>query len=264
MKKGAAMMRAMWAMPVIAILCFGSTDLPAGEHPLTFERRADMQKRFNMDIAEATGEITADPKNVRAYSRRGDAHFFRADFERAVADYEKMVELDHTREASHWRRGIAYFYADRYKDGAHQFEIYNTFDNVDRENGIWRFFCQARAYGIKKARDGLLKYKKDDREPFPDVYRLFAQQVTPGPILQSIRDADVDDAEREKRLFYAQLYVGLNHAIEGDAPAALKHLREAVGNNWGPNAGYGPRYMWHVGRLHYERLIAQEAEASAK
>ena len=104
-----------------------------------------------------------------------------------------MVELDPKIAPSHWRRGIAYFYAKKYKQAANQFEIYHTFDDVDRENGIWRFFSQAKAYGLKKAREGLLKYEKDDREPFPDVYRLFAEEITPEQILDRIRDAKITD-----------------------------------------------------------------------
>ncbi len=179
-----------------------------------------------------------------------------------VADYEKMVELDPKLATSHWRRGIAYFYAKQYKDAANQFEIYHSFDDVDRENGIWRFFSQTKAYGLEKAKEGLLKYEKDDREPFPDVYRLFAEQITPEQILDRIAKADIDDEEREKREFYAHLYIGLNHAIQNRKEPARKHLAEAVKNKWGRKAGYGPHYMWQVGRVHYDLLAQADAAPS--
>jgi lipoprotein NlpI len=228
----------------------------ADEHPLSAETRAAMAKQWDEALTELDRRIADDPKNVGLYSRRGDIQFFRAEFPKAVADYERMVELDPEQEASHWRRGIAYFYAGRFKEAAHQFEIYHTFDDVDRENGIWRFFSQAKASGIETARKGLLKYKKDDREPFPAVYRLFAGETTPSEILKSIAAAEIDAAEREKRLFYAHLYIGLNAAIADDAEIALPHLRNAVANTWAPKAGFGPNYMWQVGRLHFERLSA--------
>ena len=196
----------------------------------------------------------ADAKTVDGHSRRGDARFFLGDFEGAVADYERMVELEPRLEAGHWRRGIAYFYAGRYEKAARQFEIYHSFDDVDRENGIWRYFSQAKAYGFERAREGLLKYKKDDREPFPSVYELFAGRTTPEAILAPIKEAPIDDDEREKRHFYAHLYIGLNHAVEGRAREAAKFLRLSTANRWGPLAGFGPSYMWHVGRLHLELL----------
>ncbi len=212
-------------------------------------------------VLSATAAIDKDPKSLRPFSQRGDAYFFLGKFAEAVRDYDQMVTLDPAEDAGHWRRGIAYFYAQRYRDAAGQFERYHTFDNVDRENGIWRYLSQVKAYGRDKAREGLLKYEKDDREPFPAVYELFAGRTTPESILNGIAAAQVSAEEREKRLFYAHLYIGLNAAIEDRPETALVHLRQAVANTWGPKAGYGPHYMWQVARLH-ARLLA-EAPAPA-
>ncbi|HUG93316.1 MAG TPA: tetratricopeptide repeat protein [Planctomycetaceae bacterium] len=236
-------------------------DAPPDPHPLPADERERIQQQYQSAVEELTRRIARDPERIELYSRRGDAYFFLADFKKAVADYDRMVALDPNLETSHWRRGIAYFYAGEHAKAARQFEVYHTFDNVDRENGIWRFLSQVKADGLAKAREGLLKYEKDDREPFPAVYRLFAGQTAPGEILDAIREAKIDPAEREKRVFYAQLYIGLNDAVEDQPEEALRHLREAVANRWGarPDSGYGPHYMWHVGRLHYELLARRRA-----
>ena len=249
-----SMSRRALLLMVALLLTGGRIELRADEHPLSVEKRKAMDDKFDAIIARESKAIKATPKNVDSYSRRGDACFFRGRFKQAVADYEQMVVLEPQFEKKHWRRGIAYFYAQQYKKAAHQFEIYNSFDNIDRENGIWRFFSQAKAYGLKRARKGLLKYEKDDREPFPSVYQLFAEETTPAEILKQIESARIDDDEREKRLFYAHLYIGLNHAILKQPKRAEKHLKQAVANKWGPKAGFGPHYMWQVGMLHYELL----------
>ncbi len=249
---------------MLCLVAATATRTTAADHPLSADQRAKMTASFDKTIAELSKQIESDPENLGHYSRRGDAYFFRAEFKKAVADYEKMVELNPNSAASHWRRGIAYFYADQFKQAAHQFEIYNTFDDVDRENGIWRFFSQSKAYGAKQAREGLLKYKKDDREPFPAVYQLFALKITPDEILKQIDAAKIDDDEREKRLFYAHLYIGLNHAVDGKPKLAEKHLAESVANKWGPRAGFGPNYMWHVGRLQYDVLTAKPKKTSGQ
>lgn len=224
------------------------------EPPLTSDQQASLKMAFEKSLADAEKLIDADAKNVNAYSRRGDARFFLGRFEDAVADYDEMLKHDESLANSHWRRGIALFYAGRFKDAAAQFESYHSFDQVDRENGIWRYLSQHKAYGQKKAREGLLQYKKDDREPFPSVYKLFAGTMTPQQILDEIEQARIGKDEREKRLFYAHLYIGLNHAVEGEDEAAQRHLRLSTLNKWGPTAGYGPAYMWQVGRLHEELL----------
>ena len=227
--------------------------------PLSVTDREKLTQAFEKSAADATKKIEADSKSVDAFSRRGDAHFFLARFDKAVADYSAMSKLDESLVNSHWRRGIALFYAGQFKEAAAQFESYHMFDQVDRENGIWRYLSQHKAYGQKKAREGLLKYEKDDREPFPSVYKLFAGTMTPQQILEAIDKAEISKDEREKRLFYAHLYIGLNHSVEGDDAAAQGHLRLSTLNTWGPRAGYGPSYMWHVGRLHEELLRSKLA-----
>lgn len=226
--------------------------------PLSAEARKRLQSDLEAAVERGDAAVEKDAKSVAAYSARGDARFFLGRFEEAVADYDKMVELDPRRGNSHWRRGIARFYAGDHDGAAEQFEAYHTFDNVDRENGIWRYLSQHRAKGRKKAREGLLKYEKTDREPFPDVYRLFAGEITPEKIVANIEAAKVTENEKRSRRFYAHLYIGLNHAVEGRDAAALEHLAKATANDWPRTAGYGPHYMWQVGRLHYELLAEKK------
>src|SRR5690242_20478172 len=53
-----------------------------------------LQKQLDGEIAALTARIDKSPDQVDNYSRRGDAYFFSGKFAKAVADYEKMVELD--------------------------------------------------------------------------------------------------------------------------------------------------------------------------
>lgn len=246
-----------------ACLLLSGSRLPAAEPtPLSPAQRTQLEDRLRMQLTAATRMIDAEPDQLAGWSSRGDARFFLVDFDGAVADYSRMVELNPALDTSHWRRGIAYFYAGEYEKAARQFERYHSYDNVDRENGIWRYLSQHKAYGREKAREGLLKYEKDDRQPFPDVYRLFAGKITPEEILANIAAADVSDNERDQRLFYAHLYIGLNHAVEGNEAAARSHLGKAVASTWPRRAGYGPNYMWHVARLHYDQLTTPAGRGS--
>jgi lipoprotein NlpI len=210
--------------------------------------------------AELEGQLKAfpaivdtDADAVGKYSRRGDLQMFLGKFAEAETDYKKMSELKPDLDASHWRLGIAMYLAGHPEDAAAQFDKYHSFDNVDRENGIWRYLSHRAAFGKEKAREQLLKYEKDDRPPFREVYQLFEGTLTGDQVLQSI-SPELPESSRQSRLFYAQLYVGLNDAVEDKPLAAMKALREAVKNEWPREAGFGPDYMWHVGRLQYLRL----------
>ncbi|MCA9046954.1 MAG: tetratricopeptide repeat protein [Planctomycetaceae bacterium] len=232
------------------------------DHPLSREQRDRLQSAL-LERVEQLSKTIDEAATVSAYSQRGDAYFFLGDFDRALADYEKMVELNSDSGSSHWRRGIARFYAKKYPEAAKQFEEYHSFDNVDRENGIWRYLSQHRAYGVEKAREGLLKYEKDDREPFPAVYKLFSGELKSEDVMLGLQLAKRTTEQQASCEFYAHLYVGLNAALEGDDELALKHLTEATNNSWPREAGYGPRYMWHVGRLHAD-LLRKTAEAKSE
>jgi lipoprotein NlpI len=251
----------MWGVIGFFVSSVSAEDLP---HPLAQKVRDEFTKAQTDRIEKLTQQIKEQPTSENLYSQRGDAYFFLGDFDKAVQDYDQMVKLDKELEASHWRRGIAFFYAGKFKNAAEQFELYHSFDNVDRENGIWRYLSQVKAQGRDHARQGLLKYQKDDREPFPGIYQLFAGKITPDEILKQIHDAKIDDQDRQARLFYAELYIGLNDAVEGKSDEALSHLRAATANEWAQKAGGGPYYMWQVGRLHYERLVNEREKNQQK
>lgn len=190
---------------------------------------------------------------VEQYSARGDLQMFLGEFEKAEGDYLQMVKMKPELDASHWRLGIAMFFASHPKQAAEQFDKYNSFDNVDRENGIWRYLSHYRAFGKEEARRQLLRYEKDDRPPFKEVYRLFDGTLTASEVLRAI-PTDLRQELRDSRLFYSHLYLGMNEVVEGRIKNAEVSLLAATLNTWPRKAGFGPDYMWHVGRLQYREL----------
>ncbi|MFN8706499.1 MAG: tetratricopeptide repeat protein, partial [Planctomyces sp.] len=214
------------------------------------QRQAEQSAVLRRQL-EDTGEITdADPNASQKYSMRGDVQMFLGDYEPAVADYRKMVVLDPTLDASHWRLGIALFFAGKPEEAAAQFEKYHSFDNVDRENGIWRYLSHYRASGMETARKELLRYEHDDRPPFAEVYQLFEGKLTAEQLRSSLPE-NLTASDRQSREFYIELYIGLNELAQKHPDAALEALRRASENPWPLRAGYGPRYMWHVAQLAY-------------
>lgn len=206
--------------------------------------------------AELNARSSIDPKAddaVKQYSSRGDLLMFLGEFERAESDYVEMVRLKPELDASHWRLGIAMFFAGHPEKAAQQFDKYNSFDNVDRENGIWRYLSHYRAFGREEARRQLLRYEKDDRPPFKEVYQLFDGGLTADDVLSAIPD-DLAATDRDPRLFYSHLYIGMNQVVESKTAAAKASLRNATLNSWPRKAGFGPAFMWHVGRLQYLEL----------
>ncbi len=248
---------------IVSAMCLSSTstlfaDDKPDERPLYQQQTERIETTSAEAIKRETAAIKASPDDKQAYSRRGDAYFFTGQFDKAVADYEKMVALDPEIAPKHWRLGLAYYFAGRYAETAKQLGLYHSYDDQDRENGIWIFLAQAQSDGIEQARKQMIRYKKEDRAPLPDVYRMFEGKLTAEELLGRI-DAEIEQkqlpqAVREQRLFYAHLYIGLFAEAEKDPRRARQSYLAACEQNWPLKAGFGPAYMWHCARLRLVEL----------
>src|ERR1041384_5123757 len=84
-----------------------------------------------------------------------------ADFEsgriaQSAAGFDRLAKIVPDYAPPLWQRGIALYYAGRYKDCRTQFELHRTVNPNDVENAAWHFLCVARADSPEKARRALL------------------------------------------------------------------------------------------------------------
>ncbi|MBL8809250.1 MAG: hypothetical protein JNM43_03650 [Planctomycetaceae bacterium] len=217
---------------------------------------AEVTKSVEQQLASLPEIDEKDPESVQLLSSRGDLLMFLARFEEAEHDFQQMAVLKPSLDAGHWRLGIANYFAGHPDRGAAQFEKYHSFDSVDRENGIWRYFCHFKSEGREAAQKQLLRYDKDDRPPFREVYQLFQGTMTPADVLKACEGKDGDG--KDSLRFYSHLYVGLNASLENQPAEAIRHLQLATLNPWPRKAGFGPEWMWHVGRLELNGLTTRQ------
>lgn len=236
----------------LALFC-GGTLLRATEPAPWPEWRAPLLARLTEEFKAADAAVMHSPDSVAALSRRGDALLFLGRFPEAVADFEKMIALDPAEDAPHWRLGIAYYFAGQFAKSARQFEKYHAYDGRDRENGIWKFLAQAKADGIARARAEMLSYAQFDREPFPELYEMFAGRWAPDDVFTEIERKGLSEDRRV--VFFGNYYGGLDEALLGHRERAIALLRKAVEDPEARQAGY----MWQVARLHWERLVGEAA-----
>jgi len=235
------------------LLPFLLTAKEAPPPPVSPELVKKLEENFKANIEHHDRLINKYPDNVRLHSRRGDNHLFAGNFKEAVADYEKMIQLDPSQDAPHWRLGIAYYYINDFEKGMKQFAKYHAYDAVDRENGVWKFFCQANFHNVDKAKKEMLPYTRFDRHPFPAVYDLLAgkEGTTPESILKAADESKESPAYKTRRYFFAHFYIGMWYEIQGNKEKALQHLYKAAANEFGQESG---TYMWQVARIHYNQL----------
>jgi lipoprotein NlpI len=207
-------------------------------------------------VADFGRAIELDPRAADAYDHRGSERLKLGEIDAAIGDFDRAIELDPPREAGHWKRGIAYYFAGRDAEGRKQFEGYQTVADNDVENAVWRFLCMARDDGPDVAKKELLNIKRDRRVPMMEVYELFAGRAMPDDVLAAARAGNPDAAELNQRMFYAEYYLGLHAEATGDKAAARQHVERAVQQYPLPR-----HYMWDMARVHADLLKADLLKA---
>jgi len=211
----------------------------------------ELLERYTDAVADYTKIIELDRNRHNAYHFRGLVHFKAGKIKESIGDFDKYIELRPKAKASHWQRGISYYYGKRYEDGRKQFEGYQNFDSNDVENAVWRFMCMAWSDGLQKARRYLLKVGEDTRVPMRKVYDIYKGDAKPEDVFAAAREGKPDAAQLNQRLFYAHLYVGIYLDLMGTQKAALEHLNKATNDH---RIGH---YMWDVARIHRDLLAAE-------
>ena len=200
--------------------------------------------KHELAVADYNRAVALQLDTPELYNLRGDSQFKLGKFEASIRDYDRFIELVPGAERSHWKRGISYYYAGQYEKGRRQFEGYQTFDDNDVENAVWRFLCMARKDGVQAARDSMLKIRRDTRVPMMKIYDLYTGKAGPDDVLAEARRDKPTPGELNTRLFYAHLYLGLYHEVSGNVDRARTHLTTAADEH------RISHYMWDVARVH--------------
>jgi len=174
------------------------------------------------ELQRLTRHLNMDLHQPKIYIERGMTYFKLGHIAEAIADFDRAEHLNPTLTPYLWQRGLAYYYAERFADGAKQFEVDLTVNKHDVEETVWRYLCQAQLQGAQAARVSLLPVRNDARPVMAWVYKLFAGECDAEMVLAQYRDA----GRREQ--FYSHLYVGLYYEAERDAERARHYMTQAA------------------------------------
>ena len=184
--------------------------------------------------------IDAAPQGVTAdvVMEQAVSDFFAAKIPESVAGFDRVAKMVPGEAPELWQRGIALYYANRFKDCRAQFESHRTVNPADVENAAWHFLCVARSETPERARAALLPVGQDGREPMREIYRMFQGTMTPDSVLVA---GNVNPRAR----FYAALYVGLYFEATGESRARF-YITQAASDEFASAGGY----MHRVARVH--------------
>ncbi|MBZ8180882.1 tetratricopeptide repeat protein [Oscillatoria salina] len=182
--------------------------------------------------------VRAYPNYPRVYIRRGMEYFKLAKIQEAIEDFDRAENLDPSITPYLWQRGLAYYYVNRFADGAKQFEIDLKVNSNDVEETVWRYLCLARLKGVSEAQNCLLEVKYDRRLVMRSVYKFYAGQCTEDAVLMAGKKQGTSG------IFYSYLYLGLYYEVAGDEERARAYIVKAV-DDYKIND-----FMWNVAWVH--------------
>lgn len=183
---------------------------------------------------------------AQAWYWRGRAKFCLGKVKESAKDFDQYYEKVPEIRSRQWERGIALYYAGRFKDGATQFELYQTYHDSDVENATWKYLCEAQVMGPKEAQARILEIGPDRRVPMRRIYDLYAGKASVEDVFKTVEEAELDGVAEKRALFYAHLYVGLWYESLGQDDQAKSHLKRA-----GTDLPID-HYMGWVGRVHWK------------
>ncbi|MFB2877585.1 tetratricopeptide repeat protein [Floridanema aerugineum] len=181
--------------------------------------------------------IRTNPQDAQAYIRRGMTNFKLANIAESIEDFDTAQKLEPSLTPYLWQRGLSYYYAEKFAEGANQFEIDLTVNSHDVEETVWRYLCIARFSGVYEARNTLLEVRNDPRKVMGCVYDLFAGNSTEEDVLIA------GECEGKQGKFYSHLYLGLYYEAEEDVPKSQNYIVKAVGYQL-------EDYMWYLACVH--------------
>ncbi|GEM_PF-328247 len=204
------------------------------------------------------------PDEAFAYYQRGCNRCWAGDFVGSVTDFDKYVALRPEVERRLWERGISQYYAGKFKEGAKQFQLYQTYHDNDVENSVWRYLCQAKFDGLEKAQADMLPIKNDPRKPLMEIYKLYRGETDVPSVEQAIVAGSPSGSELESRKFYGNYYLALYFEARNDDKSAARYIAQSV--SVPSDSRQVSRYMWDVARVHQtlilNRLKAKEKETT--
>jgi tetratricopeptide (TPR) repeat protein len=196
------------------------------------------QNSLEKELNQWNQVICDRPNDPQAYVRRGMVNFKLVKIDESIADFDRAEKLAPRLSPYLWQRGLSYYYAERFDEGAKQFELDLTVNAQDVEETVWRYLCIARLKGVSEAQNSLLVVKNDPRLVMRCVYELYAGNCTTDDVLAA------GHKEGKRGKFYSHLYVGLYYEAEEKVEQACEYIVKAVDEYCLDD------YMWHLASVH--------------
>ena len=204
-------------------------------------------------LKEIDAAIASRPDNAQLYIMRGSLKFRSGKIADSIPDFDKSIVLEPQLKPYLWQRGIALYYADKFKEGLEQFAIHREVNPNDVENAFWHFLCNVKLNGLQAAQKDVLLAGHDTRAPLMQVQKLIQGVLTPEDVIAACEKGGAGAQGHKLTRFYGYLYIGLYYDAIDELDKAKKYLQLCIDQDV-------PSYMGDVGKIHLDLLNKRTAK----
>jgi len=181
------------------------------------------------------------PHNAQIWVRLGMAQFQLGEITASIDSFNQAEALDPHLTPYLWQRGLSYYYAGQFANGAEQFATDLAVNGRDGEETLWQALCLAQLHGWQAVQSVMERPCRDPRAIICRIYQLFAGDCSLDTFLTAVPHL------KRSEQFYAHLYAGLFWEAQKEAERSQAEINQAV-------AIVCPEdYMWHLARVHQHR-----------
>ena len=198
----------------------------------------DTQQNLEQKLSHWDQHISGNHQDYKAYVQRGMVRFQLAKIDDSIADFDHAEELEPKITPYLWQRGLSYYYAARYQEGAKQFKIDLTVNRHDAEETIWQYLCLAKYLGVAEAQRAIAFSQNDSRLIMCQISSFYAGDCT----LEELLAAANQQGKRGN--FYSHLYLGLYYEVAGDLEQGRNYIAKAAKDFAIAD------YMWYLACVH--------------
>ena len=202
-------------------------------------------------LGEMDAAIKSRPDSPQLLSIRGSLRFRSGKIAESILDFDKCIELSPEIKPFLWQRGIALYYAERFKDGLEQFSVHREVNPNDVENAFWHFLCNVRLNGLEVARKEVLLAGHDGRVPLMQVQQLIQGKLTPDGVIAACEKGGAGTSGQKLSRFYGYLYIGLYYDALMETDKAKQWLEKCLEQEV-------DSYMADVAKIHLKMLKAKK------
>jgi lipoprotein NlpI len=175
-------------------------------------------------LADFNRAIELDPKYAMAYNNRGSAYRDKGDTNRALGDYGKTIEIDPKYSKAYLNRGLMYLYGGKPDKALADINQASELNPKDAYYALWVDIANKRSNLPSRLAQAMTQI---DMTQWPaPVIRLFLGQMTSGAVLAAADDPDAD--VKRRRVCDANFFIGELALQQGTKEEAARLFRTAA------------------------------------